>query len=110
MTLPETAGACQHMAFKHVGVIYHRGIGNLLHKHLAPQSGDSEAGKASQQCIRGWQDLLDFESWMAPSPERIESFLANKTIIASEIADMVSDYRHFRDVDEIRRRDVFVRQ
>lgn len=95
---------------KGIGIIYHRAVRKLLKEQLSQLQAESDAGKALRQTLDDFQDLLDFESWTAPSPERIENFLKDRNANNKENAEMVSDYRHFLTTGEIRRRDVFVKQ
>ncbi len=102
-------GACDELWRKGVGVIYHRGIGHCLNTLQSQHPADSEPGKAFVKAMGELQDMLDFETWSAPSPERIQHFLNDRKIVNNDIAELISDYRYFLDTGEIRRRDVFVR-
>lgn len=95
---------------KGIGIIYHRAVRKLLKEQLSQHQADSDAGKALRKTLDDFQDLLDFDSWTAPSPERIERFLKDRNSSSRALEEMVSDYRHFLATGEIRRRHVFVQQ
>jgi len=93
---------------KGIGIIYHRGIRELLqenHKH------DPITGRVSPEILTAleeFQDLLHFKYWQAPTPDQMQEFVQGKGLMTPEIAALISDYRSFVNTGEIKRRDVFV--
>jgi hypothetical protein len=48
-----------------------------------------------------------FKNWDAPRPIDIEAFCKKHDALTPEVAKWISDYRHYLDTGEIRRREKF---
>jgi hypothetical protein len=80
---------------KGVCLIYIRAIGDNAFSDF-PQP--RRTGVAAR-----WNELGDFQQWLAPDPDQIEAFFQDENIdLAGEPADWLADYRHFLQTNEIR--------
>jgi len=93
---------------KGVGVLYHRGVKNLIeHRsndgqmltNLAP--GILEAGAE-------FHKTLKYETWDAASSDQMREFIANKGLMTDDLRDLLDDYRHFEKTGTLKRREVFI--
>ena len=93
-----------------IGVIYHRAIAPLIdgreEKHLVNRDATEDQKKARA----GWDELLDFEQWNAPTPAEMTTYLIAVGFLSDEINEWIDDYRQFLETGEINRREVFVTQ
>ena len=91
-----------------IGVIYHRTIAPLIdgreERHLINPKATDEQKEARE----GWDELLEFDRWKAPTPDAMKIYLDSKGLLVNEIKEWVDDYRHYLETGEIRRREIFV--
>jgi hypothetical protein len=92
---------------KGVGVIYHRAIRNALEGRTRPNQVNMQASPELRQASNEFQNMLDFEQWKAPSPDEMEAFIEGKGFMNEVVKELITDYRHFLQTGEIRRREVF---
>jgi len=59
--------------------------------------------KASKE----FQEMLNFSQWEVPSPDEMESFINEKGFMNDTVRELISDYRHFLETGNIRRRSMF---
>lgn len=92
---------------KGIGLIYHRTIRRHLEGARDANAANQRASQERLAASKEFQELLDFPAWQAPSPARMESFISEKGFMDETIREWISDYQHFVEVGEIRRRDLF---
>ncbi|MCH8184337.1 MAG: hypothetical protein IID55_14255 [Proteobacteria bacterium] len=104
----EQIADAENMWRRGIAIIYHRSIRReILQRHGSPnQTGPSETPEM-KATAKGFQDLLNFAQWMAPSPAEMESYLRSEDSITPEIQAWIDDYRHYLETGIIRRRDLF---
>jgi hypothetical protein len=87
---------------KGICVIYQRIIGNLVARDV--RTVDAEKyGRLAKEL----NAMVDMNTWTAPTPTQLRSFLEVHSLITAELADWLGDYQHFLDTGEIRRRSLF---
>lgn len=93
---------------KGIGVIYHRIILHTLEGRKKPHEINPETPKEVMELSKEIQEMLDFDHWLAPTPDEIESRIEKRGLMKPEVKEWISDYRHYRKTGEIRRRELFV--
>ncbi len=91
-----------------IGVIYYRAIAPLIDGREEPNIINSNATKEQNEAREGWDKLLDFDNWQAPTPDQMKSYIESIRIENTEIDEWIDDYRNYIETGEIRRRDIFV--
>ena len=91
-----------------IGVIYHRAIAPLIDERRKPYEVNHNATPEQKEAYEGWDNLLLFEDWKAPSPSEMEEYLREKGVMTAEMQEWIDDYRNFIETGEIRRREIFV--
>jgi hypothetical protein len=92
-----------------IGIIYHRGIRHLL---LGGELGRprENATKEQREVAKEFLELMDFESWTAPTPQQTRQFFARHSgYQTKEIDTLIDDYESYVQTGELRRREVFVK-
>jgi hypothetical protein len=86
---------------KGVGVIFHRYV--QLYLTRVQSRGGVQLPVSATTAAKEIEDLLDFRSWTAPSPEQIRSVLDRHGIVPPpELDEWLLDYRHYLNTNEIR--------
>ena len=78
---------------------------NVYHSDSAPPQGQLDSGCPA--VADGFNDLLNFDEWRAPSPAEMESFLNSNDAITPAVQAWIDDYRHYLETGIIRRKDLF---
>ena len=91
-----------------IGVIYHRAIAPLIDDREEPHRINPNATEEQEKVRAGWDELLEFEQWKAPTPAEMTIYLESVGFLTDEINEWIDDYRHFVETGEINRREVFV--
>lgn len=91
-----------------IGVIYHRAIAPLIDGRETPNRVNTNATSNQLKARKGWDELLEFDDWKAPTPEAMKSYLKRVDLLTPEINAWVNDYSHFCETGKINRRDLFV--
>lgn len=99
--------AVDSMWQKGVGVIYFRGIRCALEGRTNPNIINKNASPELLRASKEFQKLLNFESWEAPSPDEIQSFIEAKGFMNHKVKELIEDYRYLLRTGDIRRREVF---
>jgi len=92
---------------KGIGVIYHRGIHNALEGRTDPHMLNMKASPELRAASKEFDEMLNFSEWEVPSPDKMESFIEGKGFMNDTVRELISDYRHFLETGNIRRRSVF---
>lgn len=93
---------------KGIGVIYHRIVRHYLEGRTERNHINLRSPPELLAASKEFHDLLDFKTWSAPDPGKMESFITEKGFMNEAAREWIADYRHFLDSGEIRRREVFV--
>lgn len=93
-----------------IGVTYHRAILKRIQQQTTRRTDNDPVSDEKRRAPNEFQELLDFENWLAPTPNVIRAFLTSKDLMTPEISLWIDDYEHFIGTGEIRRRDQFVRE
>lgn len=93
---------------KGIGIIFHRGIRVALEGREKPQQVNFKAEKHILEASKAMQDLLDFDEWKAPSPEKLREFIKDKEAMNPTVDELLKDYSEFVTSGKFLRRDVFV--
>lgn len=91
-----------------IGVIYHRAIAPLIDGRKVPHQINVDATVEQKQAREGWDELLDFDQWKAPTPDEMSAYLTSAGVLTHEMSEWIDDYRHYLETGEIRRRELFV--
>ena len=91
-----------------IGVIYHRAIAPLIDDREEPHLVNPNATEEQKKAQAGWDELLEFEQWKAPTPAEMTIYLESVGFLTDEINEWIGDYRHFLKTGEINRREVFL--
>lgn len=94
-------GEARHMWSKGIGIIYHRAIRNAL-------ADREEKNPERIAAAKEFEELLKFERWDAPSSQEMRAFIQARELLSEQISQLLSDYAHFEQTGQIKRRDVFV--
>ena len=92
---------------KGIGMIYHRGIRNALEGRTEPNTLNIKASPELQTASKEFQETMNFKQWEVLSPDKMESFIEGKGFMNDTVRELISDYRHFLETGNIRRRSVF---
>lgn len=98
----------EHLWKKGVGVIYHRGIGKNLAQQDDPVLNNSAIVSIVREASKQLQDLLQFETWTAPSSIEIQRLIEKNNLMTPELEKLITDYSDFEKTGKISRREVFV--
>lgn len=93
-----------------IGMIYLNKVSSLIAEIRKSNPTNSPAHAEAQKTQKDFQDLLDFENWKVPSPDKMTSFLKERGFLKPEMEEWIADHRHFLNTGEIRRRDLFAQQ
>lgn len=86
-------------------MMFNRLFRRLLDERLAASAMPKEdQGKVSAE----FRKLLDFDQWMAGSPTDYRQLFERAGLLDAEVLGWVSDFQHYRDTAELRRRDAFL--
>lgn len=92
---------------KGICVIYHRGIRNALEGGANTNEINMKANPDLRKASKEFQEMLNFSQWEVPSPDEMESFINEKGFMNDTVRELISDYRHFLETGNIRRRSMF---
>lgn len=92
---------------KGMGLIYHRAIRGAVLGRANARDHAIPGTPEQRQVADAFQELCAFDHWEVPSPEDMRRFLADRGINDPAVDAWISDYRHYLETDEIRRRDLF---
>ena len=92
---------------KGIGIIYHRGIRNALEGRTDPQRLNMKASPELKAASKEFQETQNFKQWEVLHPDEMESFIEGKGFMNETVRELISDYRHFLETGNIRRRSVF---
>jgi len=91
-----------------IGVIYYRAIAPLIDGREDPNQINMNASEEQIEQRKGWDGLLEFDEWKAPTPDEMQAYMDAQGIVSEGINEWVEDYRNFLEIGEIRRREIFV--
>jgi hypothetical protein len=93
---------------KGVGVLYHRGVKNLI-EHRG-NDGQMITGVAPGVLEAGaeFHKTLKYETWEAASSDQMREFIVTKGLMTEDLRDLLDDYRHFENAGTLQRREVFI--
>jgi len=92
---------------KGIGIIYHRHIRNALEGRTDPNMLNMEVSPELREASKEFQETMNFKQWEVLSPDEMESFIEGKGVMNDTVRELISDYRHFLETGNIRRRSVF---
>lgn len=95
---------------KGVGILYYNKIRPLIEGRESPNLVNRGASEEARKATHDFTKLLDFENWLAPTPEQITIFLEERGFLKPEMEEWIADYQHYLDTGEIRRRDLFAQR
>jgi len=92
---------------KGISMIYHRGIRNALEGRIDPDKLNMDASPKLREVSKEFQETMNFKQWKVLSPDEMKSFIEGKGFMNDTVMELISDYRHFLETGNIRRRSVF---
>lgn len=94
---------------KGISLIYHRTIKDAVGRRIERSKINPAATDQMRQAEKELQNLLDFDTWSVPEPDKILEVIATHDVGSVEISEWIDDYQNFLRTGEIRRRDEFVK-
>ena len=100
----------KYMWSKGICIIYHRAIRRVLGQQDTLYRININAPTEVLEASRQFQNMLNFDKWQAPTPDEMEAFIESKGLMTEELSNWISDYRHFVETGEIRRRELLEKE